>query len=303
MCETCEQSVTGPGTPSRRTVLRGAAGGLLGGLGAAGAGAMFSTPPSWAGSRAPYRLLVFSRTTGFRHASIEKGVATVTALGQPSRFDVEATEDHRVFTRRNLRGFDAVLFLNTTGNVLAPPGRKALRRFVLDGGGWAGVHSAADTEYDWPFYTRLLAGARFLCHPAQQPGVIVREDARHRSTRHLEERWQIMFEEFYSFTSNPRDRARVLLTIDESTYLQDPNTSHLPPLGGYGIPGLPSESNPVSGRMGDHPMSWTHRVGGGRSWYTALGHEESMYDDKDYRRHLLGGLLSVLRHGRRHRRR
>lgn len=302
MCESCVQStVPGPNDPgpSRRSVLRGLAG--AGALAAAPGLSSALPTPAGATSYTAYRLLVFSRTTGFRHASIEKGVETVTALGEPSSYDVVATEDHEVFTRKNLRGFDAVLFLNTTGNVLEAPGRRALRRFVLDGGGWAGVHSAADTEYDWPFYTRLLAGARFLNHPVQQPGVIVREDDRHRSTRHLEERWQIMFEEFYAFTANPRDRARVLLSIDESTYLQDPNTSHLPPLGGYGIPGLPSESNPSSGTMGDHPMSWTHRVGGGRSWYTALGHEESMYDDEAYRRHLQQGLLGVLRHGRRHR--
>ena len=294
MCDTCDRPYAGLAGPSRRTVLRGVAGGVA----ALGAAPLLGSGPAGA-SRTTPSLLVFSRTTGFRHASIEKGVETVTALGEAGGFGVMATEDHEVFRRKQLRGFDAVLFLNTTGNVLDAPGRRALRRFVLDGGGWAGVHSAADTEYDSPFHTRLLAGARFLCHPVQQPGVIVREDGRHRSTRHLEELWQILFEEFYSFTSNPRDRARVLLSIDESTYLQDPNTSHLPPLGGYGIPGLPSESNPVSGTMGDHPMSWTHRVGRGRSWYTALGHEESMYDDEAYRRHLLGGLLTVIRHGRR----
>ncbi len=288
MCETC---------PSRRTVLTGAAAALAttaltsAGLTASAAAAL----------RNPLRLLVFSRTTGFRHTSIETGVATVTALGAEHGFTVEATEDHKVFRTKTLRRFDAVLFLNTTGNVLDDRGRTALRRHVLDGAGWAGVHSAADTEYDWPFYTRLLAGARFLSHPLQQPGVIVRDDARHRSTRHLPERWQITFEEFYSFTANPRGQARVLLSIDESTYFPDPNTSHLPPLGGLGIPGLPSESNPVSGRMGDHPMAWTHRVGDGRCWYTALGHEVAMYDDPAYRTHLAQGLLTVLRHGRRRR--
>jgi type 1 glutamine amidotransferase len=85
----------------------------------------------------------------------------------------------------------------------------------------------------------------------------------------------------------------VLLSIDESTYMQDPNTSHLP------SEDYPDDYEPVSGVMGDHPMSWQHRVGEGLSWYTALGHEVNMYLDPTYRQHLLGGLLTVTRHGRR----
>ena len=124
--------------------------------------------------------------------------------------------------------------------------------------------------------------------------MIVRESARHISTRHLPERWQIPLEEFYSFKANPRDRANVLLSIDESTYLQDPNTTHLP------SEEYPDGYEPVSGVMGDHPMSWQHRVGEGLSWDTALGHEVNMYLDPAYRQHLLGGLLTATRHGSRH---
>ena len=303
MCATCEvtqstltQGAVNQNALTRRGLLTGA--GAVGALGAAGL--LGSVAPALAAdtgrARADERrLLVFSRTTGFRHASIEVGVETVKQLGSEHSFRVVATEDQTVFTPRNLDRFDAVLFLNTTGNVLQPKGRKALRRFLLDGGGWAGVHSAADTEYEWPFYTRILSGARFLCHPAQQPGVIVREAPRHVATRHLEKRWQIGLEEFYSFTSSPRDRAKVLLSIDESTYQQDPNTSQLPNENGE-IP------EGVSGVMGDHPMSWQRPLGDGLSWYTALGHEIGMYADPAYRQHLLGGLHTVIRHGRRNRR-
>jgi type 1 glutamine amidotransferase len=264
---------------------------LLGGIGVAGVGTLLGAPSGSAAAqdRRPHRVLVFSRTAGFRHTSIEIGVETIKSLGAEHGFAVEATEDHRQFRRNRLRDYTAVIFLNTTGNVLDDRGRAALRRFVRRGGGWVGVHSAADTEYDWPFYTRLLAGARFLSHPVQQPGVIVREAARHRSTRHLPERWQLLFEEFYSFTANPRGRARVLLSIDESTYEPDPNTTDLPPA-----------SDPQSGVMGDHPMAWQHRLAHGLAWYTALGHESAMYADPDFRRHLLGGILTATRHGRRH---
>lgn len=278
-------------TTSRRAVLKGA--GLLG-LSAATAPVLGLDAAAAAGSRRAHRVLVYSRTGGYRHASIPLGIATVEQLGSENGFAVEASEDPAVFSDRNLRRFTAVVFLNTTAEVMTPSGRKALRRFVLDGGGWVGIHSAADTEYDWPFYGRLLAGGRFLCHPLEQPGVIVRESAHHISTAHLPKRWQLPIEEFYSFKANPRRRAHVLLGIDESTYRQDPNTSYLP------SQDYPDGYAPVSGVMGDHPMCWQHRVGDGLSWYTALGHEVNMYLDQDYRRHILGGILTATRHGRSH---
>ena len=274
---------------SRREMLRRA--GLLG-LSVAVAPALGVDRAVAAGSRRAHRVLVYSHTAGFRHASIPLGIATIEQLGSENGFAVEASEDPGVFTVRNLRRFTAVVFLNTTGAVMTPAGRRALRGFVLGGGGWAGVHSAADTEYDWPFYGRLLAGGRFRCHPLEQPGVIVRESARHISTAHLPKRWQIPVEEFYSFKANPRHRAQVLLSIDESTYMQDPNTTYLP------SQDYPDDYKPVSGVMGDHPMSWQHRVGDGIAWYTALGHEVNMYLDPSYRQHLLGGILTATRHGR-----
>ncbi len=253
--------------------------------------------PAVAGRREP-RLLVFSRTVGFRHMSIETAVSTITSMGAANGFGVDATEDPTVFSRRSLAAYDAIAFVNTTGDVLEGTQRTALERFVRRGGGWAGVHSAADTEYSNEFYTELLAGGRFLAHPLQQPGLIVREDDRHRSTKHLRETWLVPFEEFYSFTSSVRGRSRVLLSIDESTYLQDPNTSNLPTGPENPLPTFPG----LSGTMGDHPMAWTHRVGRGRSWYTALGHEIAMYYLPQFTDHLLGGLLTVLRHGIRNRR-
>ncbi|WP_370247073.1 ThuA domain-containing protein [Nocardioides sp.] len=278
-----------PGLDRRRLL----AGGLVGG--AAGAVGPLLLPGAARAAGARPRLLVFTRTTGFRHSSIPVAIATISRLGDAHGFDVVATEDPERFSTTGLARHDAVAFVNTTGDVLDARQRRALEAFVTGGGGWAGVHSAADSEYTSAFHTRLLAGGRFLCHPLEQPGVVVREAASHRSTSHLPARWLIPVEEFYSFTSSVRGRSRVLLSIDESTYLQDPNTSDLP-----SGPALPEGR--VSGVMGDHPMSWQHRVGRGLSWYTALGHEVTMYLDPLFRRHLLGGLRTVLAHGRVHRR-
>src|SRR5918992_1112150 len=110
------------------------------------------------------RVLVFSKTTGFRHSSIETGIAAVQRLGGENGFAVEATEDASAFTERNLKRFRAVVFLNTTGDILDARQQDAFERYIQAGGGWVGVHAAADTEYDWPWYGRL-AGAYFESHP------------------------------------------------------------------------------------------------------------------------------------------
>jgi type 1 glutamine amidotransferase len=210
------------------------------------------------------QVLVFSKTAGFRHDSIPAGIAAIRSLGRPNGFSVTATEDANAFTRKRLRRFDAVVFLSTTGDVLAPRQQKAFKAYIRRGGGWAGVHSAADTEYDWPIYGRLL-GAYFLSHPAIQPAVIDVTDRSHPSTRGLPARWT-RTDEWYSFRSNPRGSVHVLATLDESTY--------------------------SGGTMGpDHPIAWCHPFKGGRAWYTAGGHTSESYSEPDFRRHLLGGIL------------
>jgi type 1 glutamine amidotransferase len=245
--------------------------------GTAGAG----DPIVSAGDQERFRVLVYSRTTGFRHLSIGDGIRAIRELGAAHGFGVDATEDPALFTRRNLRRYAAVVFLNTTGTILDPPRKRAFRRYVERGGGYVGIHSAADTEHGWPFYDRLV-GALFLSHPLQQFAWFDKEAADHPATAHLDPRF-LTFDEFYSFKRNPRAEVRVLLAIDEETYFPDPNTSYLP------------GNEPMTGYMGDHPMSWCHRVGQGKSFYTALGHEGYLYSLGWYRRHILGGILTAAR--------
>lgn len=287
-CAGTDESPAARSLIGRRGVL-----GLAAGLLAAGATAGAA---SAVGQR-PHKVLVFTRTNGYRHASIPAAISTIADLGAAHGIGVVATEDPSVFTPATLQGFTAIVFANTVGNVLTDPGRAAIQQFVTSGGGWMGVHAAADTEYDWPFYTDLLSGGRFLCHPLiNQPATVVRESVGHLATSHLPARWSIKTpEEYYSFTANVRGTAEVLLSVDEKTYLQDPNTSLLPsPTPPYKL------SKWVSGKMGDHPICWQRPIGAGFSWYTALGHEKKLYSDALYRQHLLGGLLTVSRHGREH---
>ncbi|MEU9203522.1 ThuA domain-containing protein [Streptomyces sp. NPDC048332] len=209
-------------------------------------------------------VLVFTRTTAYRHDSIPAGQAALRELGQDHGFTVETSEDPSVFTDASLAGRSAVVFLSTSGDVLTPDGRAALRRRTSAGGGFMGIHSAACTEYDWPYYGELL-GARFAGHPEFQPGTVLVEDRSHPAMRHLPPRWD-WNDEWYDFRSSPRrPGVQVLATIDEAGYRG----------GGMGA---------------DHPLVWCRESGDGRSFYTSLGHADNAYTDPAFRAHLLGGL-------------
>lgn len=236
----------------------------------------------------PFKVLVYSRTAGFRHASIEVGIPVIQQLGADNDFEVDASEDPAVFTPENLAQYAVVIFLNTTLDVLDTPEQMAaLEGFMASGGGYVGIHSAADTHHDWPFYGELV-GAQFLAHPVlNQPGTLANEDPAHPSTAHLGESWSLLLEEFYSFKTNPRGDVRVLLRIEEDSYLQQPNTSCDP--SGATFP------QGFSGVMGDHPMAWCHDKFAGRAWYTALGHEPYLYLTDDFQAHILSGILIAAR--------
>lgn len=210
-----------------------------------------------------YEVLVFSKTAGFRHDSIPAGITALGELAAENGFTVDATEDAGVFTTANLARYRAVVFLMTTGDVLDAGQKAAFESYVADGGGYVGVHSAADTEYDWPFYGGLV-GAYFSSHPEIQRVTVRVEDREHPSTAHLPATW-VRTDELYDYRTNPRSTVHVLATLDESTY--------------------------SGGTMGaDHPIAWYRSYEGGRSWYTGLGHTIESYSEPDFRAHLYGGL-------------
>jgi len=117
-------------------------------------------------------VLVFSKTAGFRHDSIPDGIAAIQAMGEQNGFHVEATEDAGAFTADNLSRFAAVVFLSTTGDVLNAEQQTAFEDYVNSGGGFAGVHAAADAEYDWHWYGQLVGGY-FRNHPTGTPTATV----------------------------------------------------------------------------------------------------------------------------------
>ncbi|GAA2360564.1 ThuA domain-containing protein [Dactylosporangium salmoneum] len=221
-----------------------------------------------AAAATPFDVLVFSKTAGFRHDSIPAGIAAIQALGAANGFTVDTTEDAAAFTDANLAKYEAVVWLSTTGDVLDADQQAAFQRYIEHGGGYAGVHAASDTEYDWPWYGELM-GAWFTSHPAQQQVTVKVEDPAHPSTKDLPAKWS-RFDELYNFRTNPRGKVHVLASLDETTY------------------------QPGSGAMGaDHPIAWCHDYDGGRSWYSGLGHTQESFSDPQFLGHLLGGIESA----------
>ena len=219
-----------------------------------------------AGTEPRFAVLVFSKTTGFRHDLIPPGIAAITALGSEHGFGVDSTEDAELFTDAALARYKVVVFLSTTGDILNATQKAAFERYIRSGGGFVGIHSASDTEYQWVWYGRLV-GAYFASHPQIQQATIHFEDPAHPSTQDLPTVWQ-RTDEWYNFRSNPRGKVHVLATLDEATY--------------------------SGGKMGaDHPIAWCQAIDGGRSWYTAMGHTAESYAEPLFRRHLLGGIESV----------
>ncbi|SCE92801.1 ThuA domain-containing protein [Micromonospora mirobrigensis] len=216
-----------------------------------------------------YQVLVFSRTTGYRHASIPVGIAAIKELGAENGFGVDTTEDDTQFTDANLAKYDAVIFLSTTGDpVTRPESKAAFQRYIEAGGGYLGIHAASDSGYNWSWYGGLV-GAYFRDHPAIQPALVRVVGQGTEATRGLPSKWW-RTDEWYNFRTNPRGEVRVLARIDESTY------------------------NPVGytgGSMGeDHPMAWCHNYDGGRAVYTALGHTDASYSEPFFLTHLLGSI-------------
>ncbi|MGH7598169.1 MAG: ThuA domain-containing protein [bacterium] len=211
-----------------------------------------------------FNILVFSKTAAFRHTSIPNGIAALQKLGNENGFAVEATEDAALFTDAILARYQAVIFLSTTGDVLNDAQQTAFERYIRAGGGYVGIHAAADTEYGWPWYGNLV-GAYFQSHPAIQPATIIVADRSHPSTEPLPQRWP-RTDEWYNFKINPRGNVHVLATLDERTYSGGAD--------GY-----------------DHPIAWCHEYDGGRAWYTALGHTEASFTEPLFLQHVLGGIL------------
>jgi type 1 glutamine amidotransferase len=218
------------------------------------------------GLRKKPSVLVFNKTAGYHHTSIKQGQLAIIQLGNDNGFNVDTTSDASVFTKKGLSKYKAVIFLNTTGNVLNDDQQTAFEDYIRSGKGFMGIHAATDTEYDWPWYAKLV-GAQFSDHPKQQEAKLLISDNTHGSTAHLPATWQRK-DEWYNF-KNINPAIHVVMRVDEKSY--------------------------TGGKNGDnHPMAWYHEYDGGRSFYTAIGHTDESYTDTNFLKHILGGIRYVI---------
>ncbi len=210
------------------------------------------------------KVLVFSKTMGYKHASIPTGIAAIQKLGMENGFEVDTTKNAALFNEENLKQYAAIVFLSTTMNILDHKQEAAFERYIQAGGGFVGVHAAADTEYDWGWYTKLV-GAQFLSHPSGTPEAdFIIKDTNFGATKHFTNTVWHRSDELYNYKKINPD-VHVLMTLDEATY--------------------------EGGKNGDfHPISWYHEFDGGRAFYTGAGHTDESYSEPDFLKHLLGGI-------------
>ena len=213
------------------------------------------------------KVLVFTKTAGYRHESIEKGVETIIELGKENDFDITHSEDANIFNKGNLSQYELVIFLNTTEDILNLEQQNNFEDFINNGGSFMGIHSAADTEYDWPWYGKLV-GAYFMDHPEKSNAQIIRVDETHSSSKHLPDTWT-RYDEWYNYKSINPD-IKVILQLDETTYIGGKNGSN-------------------------HPIAWHQEFDGKRMFYTGMGHTKESYSEPDFKNHLLGGILYCLK--------
>ena len=208
-----------------------------------------------------YSVLVITETKGWVHDSIESGLKLIQNIGNKNNFNVYHSDNSSVITYKNLKEIKTIIFLNTTEEILTDVEQKVMESFIKSGKGFVGVHAAADTEYNWQWYGKLV-GAYYRNHPEVMNGKIL--TINHKITNHLDSEWEIE-DEWYNFDYVNYD-INILLNLDEDSYIGGEHPDY-------------------------HPITWYHEYDGGRSFYTGLGHTKEVYDDERFIKLLEKGIL------------
>jgi uncharacterized protein len=222
-------------------------------------------------SQKQFKVLLFTKTAGWHHESINEGVTAIRKLGERHLFDVDWQENTAMITEKNLAQYQAIIFLNTTGDIFNDEQQKAVEKFIQSGKGFVGIHSASDTEYDWAWYTKMV-GMMFKIHPQPQTAYLDVVDNKFPGLDRFPKRF-MWTEEWYEFGELKATDLKYLITVDEKTYN---------PYAKWG-------ANEGKG-MGLHPISWYHNYDGGRAFYTALGHIPASFTDQTFLDHIYGGI-------------
>jgi type 1 glutamine amidotransferase len=217
-------------------------------------------------------VLVYTKNgKGYVHTNIPSAVAAIKEMGAQNGFSVDVSDDPSVFTEQNLKKYNALVFTSTNNEVFDTDEQKvALMRYVQAGGGFVGIHSVTGTERQWEWFKRLVGGT-FVRHAKHQKFKQVIVDKNNLSTASIPANWEIDDECYYVTTMNPD--LHVVLAHDLTT--------------------VDDKEKPLW--FGNsYPSAWYHEWDGGRQFYTALGHDGTMYNDPIFRKHILGGLEWVV---------
>ncbi len=221
-------------------------------------------------------VLVYTKNgKGYVHANIPAAVRSIREMGNTHGFKVDVSDDPAVFTDENLKKYNSLIFTSTNNDVFdTDEQRVALMRYTQAGGGFVGIHSVTGTERKWEWFKRLVGGT-FVRHAKFQSFKQVVIDRNHPSTHFIPEGWENADECYYMTTINPD--LNVLMAHDLTT-VDDPEKPLV-----YG---------------NSYPSAWCHSFDGGRQWYTALGHDSTMYQNEIFRKHILGGIEWVVKEAR-----
>ena len=222
------------------------------------------------------RVLIYTKNgKGYVHKNIPSSIKALEEICALENIKTDASDDPAVFTDDNLKKYDAIIFSNTNNDVFDTEEQKvAFQRYIRNGGGFVGIHSANAVERQWPWYWALVGG-KFIRHAPHQKFDVIVTNKNHPSTEFLDRIWHVDDECYYSNNLNPD--INILLSADLSTIKDDKKSKY---------PG------DIFGNY--FPLCWSHQFDGGRQWYTALGHDSETYNDQTFRKHLRGGILWVL---------
>ncbi|MFB0503786.1 MAG: ThuA domain-containing protein [Candidatus Bathyarchaeia archaeon] len=218
------------------------------------------------------KLLMLAHSAGFKHDYLPTAMETVRELGDKSgKFQTLDTEDCSRVDPETLSEYSALLFATTGELPMDDVQKKALLKFVRDGGGFIGIHNATDTFYRFPEYGGMLGGY-FQGHPWTQEITAVVEDQSHPATMHLPKTFRAK-EEVYTMKDWSRDKTHVLISLDNNSVDLSKGTR--------------SDN--------DYALCWWHTYGKGRVFYTAFGHFKELWKEEWFRQHLLNGILWAMK--------
>ena len=242
------------------------------------------------------KLLVFSRTNGFRHESIATGKVALVEMGKKTgAYEAVVSEELENFEKDKISQFDAICFLSTTQNPFSPfkeemkkmsaDEKKAakeyemqlkenLMAFVKGGGGFVGIHAATDTFYEWAEYGEMINGY-FDGHPWNAKTDVSIKVEPGQEGHPLVEMFggeNIEFKEEIYQHKDPYDSEKVHMLLR-----LDPEKSDM------NVKGLKREDK-------DWGVSWARNWEDGKVFYCSIGHNHEMYWNEKVLKHYLAGI-------------